>query len=130
MKKINIAYWIVTGLFAAFMLFSAVPDAIPTPEAVTFVTGLGYPEYIVQFLGYAKILGVIAILIPGFPRIREWAYAGLFFDLAGAVYSLIASAGFQPEMASFIVIFGFLFGSYFLLHKMESMKINHKTVLS
>ncbi len=118
MKKTTILYWIITGLFSAFMFFSAIPDAMKTPEAVTFITDLGYPEYFVVFIGVVKILGVIAILIPGFPRLKEWAYAGLFFDLAGATYSLIAKeGGFQLPMTFMLLAIGFLFWSYFLYHK-------------
>ena len=54
---------------------------------------LGYPVYFIPFIGFAKIIGSIVILIPGLKKIKEWAYAGLFFDLAGAVYSGIAVAG-------------------------------------
>src|SRR5882762_1506351 len=93
MKKTKILYWIITGLFSAFMLFSAIPDIMVVPDAITFMNHLGYPIYIIPFLGVAKLLGVIAILIPGFPRIKEWAYAGLFFDLIGATYSVIATDG-------------------------------------
>jgi hypothetical protein len=117
MKKIKIAYWIVTGIFAAFMVFSAIPDMLVVPDAVTMITGLGYPRYIISFLGVAKLLGVIAILIPGFKRIKEWAYAGLFFDLIGATYSAIAIGGFQFQIAFMILPIGFLFLSYFLWHK-------------
>lgn len=117
MKKINILYWSVTGLFAAFMLFSAWPDATNSPDAVTFIKGIGYPEYFVQFIGIAKILGVIAILVPGYPRIKEWAYAGLFYDLAGALYSIIAVYGVAPSLVFMILPIAFLFWSYFLYHK-------------
>jgi DoxX-like protein len=71
MKKIKIIYWIITGLFAAFMLFTAIPDIIMDPEAIKFMTALGYPLYFIPFIGVAKVLGAIAILIPGFPRIKE-----------------------------------------------------------
>jgi hypothetical protein len=118
MKKINIMYWTTTGLFGAFMLFSAIPDIIIVPEAVELVTNkLGYPEYIIPFLGVAKLLGVIAILIPGYPRIKEWAYAGLFFDLAGATYSGICVEGLQPAMSFMLVPFGFEALSYIYYHK-------------
>ncbi|MBN8681904.1 MAG: DoxX family protein [Chitinophagales bacterium] len=118
MKKINIAYWIVTGLFAAFMIFSSFSNLTSAPEAVEFISGhLGYPAYIVPFLGAAKIAGAIVLLIPAFRRIKEWAYAGLFFDLAGAFFSLIAVDGFKPELAFMLVFMGLLFGSYFLWHK-------------
>ena len=125
MKKINIAYWIVTGLFAAFMLFSAVPDAIPTPEAVKFITDLGYPEYIIRFLGIAKILGVIAILIPGYPRLREWAYAGLFFDLTAATASALAVEGFNPMQLFMLLFFAPGVLSYIYYHKkLEGEKVS------
>jgi len=122
MKKINILYWGITGIFGAFMLFSAIPDIIVVDEAVTFVTGkLGYPEYIIPFLGVAKTLGVIAIVIPGFPRLKEWAYAGLFFDLVGATYSGICVDGLQPPMAFMILPFTFLFLSYTYYHKRQHL---------
>lgn len=117
MKKTKLLYWIITGLFSAFMLFSAVPDILVMPEAVTFLAHLGYPKYIVPFLGVAKLLGIIAILIPGFPRLKEWAYAGLFFDLLGATYSGIATDGLQPQILVMLFPFTFLFLSYFLYHK-------------
>jgi hypothetical protein len=117
MKKINIIYWIITGLFSAFMLFSSVPDILSTPDAITFMNKLGYPNYIIPFLGIAKLLGIIAILIPGFPLIKEWAYAGLFFDLIGATYSNIAVAGMDPQILFMVLPISFLFISYYLYHK-------------
>ena len=117
MKKTNIFFWIITGLFSAFMLFSAIPDILVTPDAVKFLNGLGYPTYIIPFLGVAKLLGVIAILIPGFVTIKEWAYAGLFFDLAGATYSSIAVGGFQPQILFMVLPITFLFLSYYLWKK-------------
>ena len=79
MKKTKIIYWIFTGLLAAGMLLGSIPDIMSTPEAVAIVTThLGYPAYFIPFIGVAKLLGAVAILIPGFPRIKEWAYAGLF----------------------------------------------------
>lgn len=117
MKRIKIAYWVVTGIFLAFMLFSAIPDILVVPESVKMVTGLGYPTYIIPFLGTAKLLGIIAILNPWFKRIKEWAYAGLFFDLIGATYSAIALEGFKLPIAFMILPIGFLFLSYFLWHK-------------
>jgi hypothetical protein len=117
MKSTNILYWIITGLFGAFMMFSAIPDILVVPEAVDFITKLGYPKYIIPFLGVAKALGVIAILVPGFPRLKEWAYAGLFYDLLGATYSGIANEGLKPEMSFMLLPFTFLFLSYIYHHK-------------
>ncbi len=118
MKKLNIFYWIVTGLFAAFMLMSGITNAIITPDSVTLINQqLGYPDYITPFLGVAKILGSIVILIPGFPRLKEWAYAGLVFDMTGATYSIIASGLADASTAFMTVFFALAFGSYFLYHK-------------
>jgi uncharacterized membrane protein YphA (DoxX/SURF4 family) len=55
------------------------------------ITHLGYPEYLMTVLGIGKILGVIAVLIPKFTLLKEWAYAGFFFIMAGAIFSHIAS---------------------------------------
>lgn len=118
MKKTKIIFWTITALFSAFMLFSAIPDILVVPEAVKFMSDLGYPNYIIPFLGVAKALGIIAILIPISPRIKEWAYAGLFFDLIGATYSVIAHNGFQPSVLIMLLPVAFLFVSYFLFHKM------------
>lgn len=91
-KTIKILYWVFTILFAFMMLGSAIPDILVMPLAVEGMhNGLGYPVYFIPFIGTAKALGVIAILIPGFPRIKEWAYAGLMFDLIGATYSIMMS---------------------------------------
>jgi hypothetical protein len=119
-KKANTLYWIVTGLFCAMMLMSAIPDILVVPEAKTFMNNLGYPTYIIAFLGTAKLLGVLALLVPGFPRLREWAYAGLFFDLIGASYSQAAHDGFQPQILFMLLPVGFLFLSYFLWHQKMS----------
>lgn len=96
MKTTKILYWVFTILFAILMFGSAIPDVLSSPEAVKGMHGgLGYPLYFVPFIGVAKMLGVIAILIPGYPRLKEWAYAGLMFDLIGATYSIFCVP--QPD---------------------------------
>jgi uncharacterized membrane protein YphA (DoxX/SURF4 family) len=117
MKKTTTWFWIVTGLFSAFMLFSAVPDTLSVPEAKTFMNHLGYPNYFIPFIGVAKLLGVIAILIPGYPRIKEWAYAGLCYDLIGATYSVGSTDGFNASLLFMVLPIGFLVASYMLYHK-------------
>ena len=123
MKKTKILYWVFTILFAALMLFSAVPGIITNADSIKLMHDmLGYPVYIIPFLGVAKLLGAIAILIPGLKKIKEWAYAGLFFDLAGAVYSGIAVAGkFDPMMITMLlwIVPGIL--SYYFWNKMMSV---------
>ncbi len=118
-KATNTVYWICTIIFAALMVFSAAGGIEPSPQAIQVIhDGLGYPIYFIQFISIAKLLGVIAILIPGLNRVKEWAYAGLFFDLAGAVYSGIAGPGkFDPWMLTMLIwiVPGIL--SYYFWHK-------------
>lgn len=116
-KSIKIIYWIFTGLVILLIGFGSIFDAIAAPEAVAYVTRLGYPAYLIPFLGVAKLLGIIAILIPGYPRLKEWAYAGLVFDLVGALYSHIA---FGDPAANWLPLFFglfLIFGSYVYYHK-------------
>lgn len=117
MLKPKTWYWIFTVLFAGMMIFTAAPNILLEEEAVQFITHLGYPVYFIVFIGIAKTLGSIAILIPGFPRVKEWAYAGLLFDLVAALYSIIAVEGIQSQMTFMILPFGLGIGSYLLYHK-------------
>lgn len=117
-RMINIIYWIVTGLFAAFMFMSAVPDIISHPAAVEIIHNhLGYPVYFLPFLGFAKILGAIAVLVPGFPKIKEWAYAGLAFDLIAALYSHLSVGDSISQWGLIFLPMLLLIGSYILNHK-------------
>ncbi len=119
MKKLKITYWIFTGLFAAFMFSTAIPDVMNTQEAQDFITkNLGYPAYFTVFIGWAKMLGVLAILVPGFPRIKEWAYAGLTFDLLGAVYSILAIGSPVSGVMFFILPLALEAASYIFYHKL------------
>jgi uncharacterized membrane protein YphA (DoxX/SURF4 family) len=95
-KNPKTQYWMVTGLMAAFMLLSAVPDLLRIPGAVDIFRHLGYPLYLLPFLGTAKTLGSVAVLVPRFKRLKEWAFAGLFIDLTGALYSHL-SVGDPPS---------------------------------
>ncbi|MGN8067699.1 DoxX family protein [Mucilaginibacter sp. SG564] len=116
-KKINIAYWIFTILLLAFMGLGAVPDLLSMPEALAIFKQLGYPAYLSPFLGAAKLLGVIAILIPGFPRIKEWVYAGFVFDLTGATYSSLAIGTPVLQVLPMLIGFALIIGSYIYHHK-------------
>ena len=104
-KTINILYWVFTILFAALMIFSAYGSILVNEDAKKLIHDqLGYPLYFIPFTGYTKLIGAIAILIPGLKTVKEWAYAGLFFDLFAAVYSGIALAGKLDPMMAFMLI--------------------------
>ena len=125
-KTITTLYWVFTILFALLMLFATIGGLQPTPDTIKIMhDGMGYPVYFIQFISFAKLLGVIAILIPNLKKgVKEWAYAGLFFDLAGAFYSGIAAAPkFDPLTLTLLlwVIFGIL--SYYYWHKVSLLRL-------
>lgn len=127
-KTINIIYWISTIIFAALMIFTAAGGFQPTQQTVQILhDGLGYPIYFIQFISVAKLIGSIVILIPGFNKVKEWAYAGLFFDLAGAVYSGIAAAGkFDPMILTMAAwILPGILSYYFWRKKTKEVHISH-----
>jgi uncharacterized membrane protein len=128
MKKTNIIYWISTGFLAFGMGMSGITNLASPQDWAPILEQLGYPQYLGPFLGVAKILGAIAVLIPGFPRLKEWAYAGLFFDLLGATYSALYMQGFQPPMLFMLIYFGFLALSYVYHHKRLAYKGTQQTV--
>lgn len=95
MKTKTIVYWTTTGLVAFFIGSGGVGQIaqyLANPRGVVPV--LGYPLYFFAILGFWKVLGAIAILAPRFPRLKEWAYAGIFFDLTGAAASCAAVGGY------------------------------------
>jgi hypothetical protein len=122
-KTVNILYWVFTILFAALMIFSSYGSIIVNQDSKTLIHDqLGYPVYFIPFTGWAKLIGSIIILIPGLKTVKEWAYAGLFFDLIAVVYSSIALAGTVDPMMAFMLIWfvpGIL--SYYFWKKKISM---------
>ena len=91
----SIAYWTTTVLVAFPIASGGVFQLARVPATVDgFVRILHYPPYFVTILGFWKVAGAIAILIPRFPRLKEWAYAGIFFDLTGAAASCAAVGGY------------------------------------
>jgi len=102
-KTNKTVYWTSTILFGGFMMFSSITNISPSSETIAFFNSIGYPAYIIPFLGWAKIMGSIVLLTPTKFRIKEWAYAGLMFDLIGALFSITMSFGFA--MSSVIICF-------------------------
>jgi uncharacterized membrane protein YphA (DoxX/SURF4 family) len=88
MKKINPwIYWISTVWLALGMFSTGIVQLMKLPEGIESVGRLGYPAYLLTILGIWKMLGVVAVLIPKFPLLKEWAYAGFFFTMSGATIS-------------------------------------------
>ena len=89
-KRNKIIYWVATAWLALGMLATGFVQLQKTPEQAAMFTHLGYPHYFLTLLAVWKFLGVIAILAPKFPLLKEWAYAGFFFAMSGAIISHIA----------------------------------------
>jgi hypothetical protein len=89
-KRDKIIYWIFTLWLALGMTSTGIVQLLKTPEEVDLMTRLGYPIYFLTIIGIWKLLGTVAVLVPKFPLLKEWAYAGFFFNMSGALFSHIA----------------------------------------
>ena len=118
-KSTKIAYWIVTGLFCLQMSFTAYAQ-LRLPQVADAFTHLGFPSYFRVELSCAKLLGVLLLLAPAPPRLKEWAYAGFAIDLASALIAHLA-VGDGPEAWSWAVATGALWGlCYFLWRRLQA----------
>ncbi len=127
MKRLNIIYWIITGLFSVFMIFSSISGITLHPDAVSMLHDhLGYPTYFIQWISVFKIIGAIAILLPMVPaRVKEWAYFGFFIDLVTGMYSFIAVGDPVAAWAPMLLFIGVLIFAYVLHHKrLNAQKTN------
>jgi hypothetical protein len=120
MKKLAIFYWISTVLVLFFFLPGAVMNIMRTPDRIEVFKVLGYPTYLLPFLGADKLCGCLVIVLPHVKRLKEWAYAGLVFDLVGAVYSSLMVTGPEPGLLVMFVALGAVLASYWLWHKRQT----------
>src|SRR3989337_3260998 len=90
-KRNKIIYWIATIWLALGMLSTGIVQLLKVKEEVDMMTHLGYPVYFLTMLGVWKMLGIVTVLIPKFPLLKEWAYAGFFFAMSGPIFSHLAS---------------------------------------
>ena len=86
-KRNKIIYWIATAWLSLGMVSTGLVQLVRQAESVEMIRSLGYPEYLLTILGVTKLLGTLVILLPGLPLLKEWAYAGFFFLMAGAIVS-------------------------------------------
>ena len=89
-KRNKIIYWVTTLWLALGMTSTGIVQIIKMDEEVQNISNLGFPVYLMTLIGIWKILGVIVVLIPKFPLVKEWAYAGFFFTMTGAIISHLA----------------------------------------
>src|SRR6478609_11114337 len=117
MKKNDIGFWVCTGLLIPALGYGSIMEIMRNPDSIKIITSLGYPSYLSPFLGVARILALITFVTPKFPRLKEWAYAGLVFDIIGAIYSQIAIGNPLTYIIFPMIILGVVFGSYYFHHK-------------
>ena len=110
----NIGYWITTALVALAFLSGGVMDASRNADVQAGMSHLGYPLYFALILGVWKFLGGVAILAPGFARLKEWAYAGIAFDLTGAAFSHASSGDGAAKIITPLVILAIAAASWAL----------------
>jgi uncharacterized membrane protein YphA (DoxX/SURF4 family) len=99
----SIAYWVTTGMVASAMLSGGIAELTHRPETINGMKQLGYPVYFAMILGVWKLLGSVAFVIPGFPRLKEWAYAGIFFNMTGAAVSHLVNLRCGVKIMSTLV---------------------------
>jgi hypothetical protein len=103
-KRNKIIYWIATLWLSLGMVSTGLVQLLKREEEMDLMNRLGYPGYFLTILGVWKILGVVAILIPKFPVVKEWAYAGFFFSMTGAAFSHIASGTLNEIYPSLLLL--------------------------
>jgi hypothetical protein len=119
MKTTKIIYWIVTGLMGLGMVMSAFMYLSKNPQITEGFKLIGFPAYMVPFLGLAKLLAGIALVVPKFESVKEWAYAGLAFIFIGAIWAHISTATPFVGPIVFLILLGV---SYWLRHKIATAK--------
>lgn len=113
-KRNKIIYWITTIFLSVGMTAGGIQQTFQIGGYNAIVTGLGYPLYLLTILGIWKILGVIALLVPRLPLLKEWAYAGFFFAMSGAFISHLAvGQSFAEAVPSLILLVVTVLSWYF-----------------
>lgn len=117
-KRNKIIYWIFTIWLALGMLSTGIVQLLKMEEEVENITQLGYPTYLLTILGIWKILGTIVVLIPKFPLLKEWAYAGFFFTMSGAAISHIFSGHYITEILPSLLLLALTLISWYFNHRL------------
>jgi len=112
-KRNKIIYWIATIWLALGMLSTGIVQLLKMKEETDMMANLGYPSYLLTLLGIWKILGVIAVLVPKYPLLKEWAYAGFFFAMSGAVFSHVAIGDGGKEFFGPVLLLVLTFVSWY-----------------
>lgn len=127
-KTKKITYWVSTTFLSFGMLAGGIQQMLQTGGYNEIVTQLGYPLYLLSILGTWKILGVIAILIPKKPLLKEWAYAGFFFVMSGATISHLAiGQAITEALPSIILLLVTITSWYFRPHNRKVIELRKQS---
>ncbi|MEB3236360.1 MAG: DoxX family protein [Candidatus Sericytochromatia bacterium] len=117
----TILYWLTTALAGLMLAGSGMGNLTRAPQVVEALVALGYPTYFPVILGSWKVLAAAALLAPGLPRLKEWAYAGVFFAMSGAVASHVLAGDPPAKALAPVVIVSIVLASWWL--RPESRKL-------
>jgi hypothetical protein len=130
MRANKIGYWTTTTIVAFVFLAGGIFDLMRGPQVVATMAHLGYPAFLALLLGAWKLLGVGAILAPGLPRLKEWAYAGMFFDVTGAAVSHTVAGDPAPAVVTPLVILAFVMASWALRPASRKLETPTRTLVT
>jgi uncharacterized membrane protein YphA (DoxX/SURF4 family) len=112
-KRNKIIYWIATVWLCLGMISTGIVQFLNVKEEVDMFSRLGYPAYLLKLLAICKFLGVVAVLIPKFPLLKEWAYAGFFFMMSGAAFSHVMNGDEASELFGPVLLLILTFVSWY-----------------
>lgn len=124
-RNVRVVYWISTAILCIPMGVGGVLDIVAPPDVANMMTHLGYPAYFAKMLGVAKLLGLATILLNRPNRMKEWAYAGMSFDVIAASISHLAVGDELAKIVVPLVFLGVLFTSYSCWHKLSAERPQH-----
>ncbi len=124
-KGAKITYWIATIWLSFGMLSGGIAQLLRVQQTQDGITHLGFPPYLLSIIGTWKILGVIAILVPKFALVKEWAYAGFFFCMSGAFFSHLAVADPAEEFFGPILLMLLIVLSWYFRPASRKVVLNH-----
>jgi uncharacterized membrane protein len=123
-KRNKIIYWIATVWLAFGMTVTGAFQFLKTKQEADMFAHLGYPEYLMTILGVWKILGAVAVLIPKFPLLKEWTYAGFFFAMSGAVFSHLAIGDGAMELFGPVLLIVLTIVSWYFRPESRKVSVN------
>lgn len=124
-KRNKIIYWVATIWLSLGMVATGIVQLIQVKEEVAMMQHLGYPLYFLTLLGIWKLLGVVAVLVPRFPLVKEWTYAGFFFAMSGAIFSHVVSGDAAIESFGPLLLLALTLISWYFRPADRKVQVNH-----